>query len=84
MLLPPEQTCGEKKRILPLTLCVGRDRLLPQWLHLLAECHLTAVQYEKSALVRDRAAVDTLSRVLHTLHEFPIALETALVKGVDL
>jgi hypothetical protein len=50
----------------------------------LAECHLTAVQYEKSALVRDRDAVHTLSRVLHTLHEFPIALETALVKGVDL
>uniref|UniRef100_A0A8C7SQ51 UDENN domain-containing protein n=1 Tax=Oncorhynchus mykiss TaxID=8022 RepID=A0A8C7SQ51_ONCMY len=68
-----------------LLVCLGvRDRLLPQWLHLLAECHLTAVQYEKSALVRDRTAVDTLSRVLHTLHEFPIALETALVKGVDL
>uniref|UniRef100_A0A8C7FD41 DENN domain containing 5B n=1 Tax=Oncorhynchus kisutch TaxID=8019 RepID=A0A8C7FD41_ONCKI len=68
-----------------LLVCLGvRDRLLPQWLHLLAECHLTAVQYEKSALVRDRAAVHTLSRVLHTLHEFPIALETALVKGVDL
>uniref|UniRef100_A0A673XVX9 DENN/MADD domain containing 5B n=1 Tax=Salmo trutta TaxID=8032 RepID=A0A673XVX9_SALTR len=68
-----------------LLVCLGiRDRLLPQWLHLLAECHLTAVQYEKSALVRDRAAVHTLSRVLHTLHEFPITLETALVKGVDL
>uniref|UniRef100_A0A4W5R838 DENN/MADD domain containing 5B n=1 Tax=Hucho hucho TaxID=62062 RepID=A0A4W5R838_9TELE len=68
-----------------LLVCLGvRDRLLPKWLPLLAECHLTAVQYEKSALVRDRAAVHTLSRVLHTLHEFPIALETALVKGVDL
>ncbi|CAB1331671.1 unnamed protein product [Coregonus sp. 'balchen'] len=68
-----------------LLVCLGvRDRLLPQWLPLLAECHLTAGQYEKSALVRDRAAVHSLSRVLHTLHEFPIALEPALVKGVDL
>ncbi|XP_041705887.1 DENN domain-containing protein 5B [Coregonus clupeaformis] len=68
-----------------LLVCLGvRDRLLPQWLPLLAECHLTAGQYEKSALVRDSAAVHSLSRVLHTLHEFPIALETALVKGVDL
>uniref|UniRef100_A0A3Q3IP40 UDENN domain-containing protein n=1 Tax=Monopterus albus TaxID=43700 RepID=A0A3Q3IP40_MONAL len=68
-----------------LFVCLGiRDRLLPQWLPLLAECPLTARMYEEGALLRDRAAVHSLSRILHTLDEFTITLETALVKGVDL
>ncbi|XP_060932866.1 DENN domain-containing protein 5B-like isoform X2 [Limanda limanda] len=68
-----------------LLVCLGiRDRLLSHWLPLLAECPLTARTYEDSALLRDRAAVHSLSRVLHTLNEFAITLETALVKGVDL
>uniref|UniRef100_A0A8C7JJA9 DENN domain containing 5B n=1 Tax=Oncorhynchus kisutch TaxID=8019 RepID=A0A8C7JJA9_ONCKI len=68
-----------------LLVCLGvRDQLLPQWLPLLAESHLTARLYEESALVQDHAAVNSLSRILHTLHEFPITLETALIKGVDL
>ncbi|XP_071771497.1 DENN domain-containing protein 5B-like isoform X1 [Centroberyx gerrardi] len=68
-----------------LLVCLGiRDRLLSQWLPLLAECHLTARTYEEGALLRDRAAVHSLSRILHTLHEFTVTLETALVKGVDL
>lgn len=64
--------------------CLTRDRLLSQWLPLLAECPLTARTYEDGALLRDRAAVHSLSRMLHTLNEFNITLETALVKGVDL
>ncbi|XP_062277004.1 DENN domain-containing protein 5B-like isoform X2 [Scomber scombrus] len=68
-----------------LFVCLGiRDRLLSQWLPLLAECSLTARTYEEGALLRDRAAVHSLSRILHTLNEFTITLETALVKGVDL
>ncbi|XP_068458700.1 DENN domain-containing protein 5B-like [Clinocottus analis] len=68
-----------------LFVCFGiRDRLLSQWLPLLAECPLTVRTYEDGALLRDRAAVHSLSRVLHTLNEFIITLETALVKGVDL
>uniref|UniRef100_A0A8C9XS98 DENN/MADD domain containing 5B n=1 Tax=Sander lucioperca TaxID=283035 RepID=A0A8C9XS98_SANLU len=68
-----------------LLVCLGiRDRLLSHWLPLLAECHLTARTYEEGALLRDRAAVHSLSRILHTLNEFAITLETALVKGVDL
>ncbi|KAF7662895.1 hypothetical protein LDENG_00223830 [Lucifuga dentata] len=68
-----------------LFVCLGiRDQLLAQWLPLLAECPLTARTYEEGALLRDRAAVHFLSRILHTLHEFTITLETALVKGVDL
>lgn len=62
----------------------GRDRLLSWWLPLLAECPLTARTYEDGALLRDRAAVHSLSRILHTLNEFTITLEAALVKGVDL
>ncbi|XP_023284061.1 DENN domain-containing protein 5B-like [Seriola lalandi dorsalis] len=68
-----------------LFVCLGiRDRFLPQWLPLLAECPLTARTYEEGALLRDRAAVHSLSRILHTLNEFTITLEMALVKGVDL
>lgn len=43
-----------------------------------------ARMYEEGALLRDRAAVHSFSRILHTLNEFTITLETALVKGVDL
>ncbi|KAG7522364.1 DENN domain-containing protein 5B-like [Solea senegalensis] len=68
-----------------LFVCLGiRDRLLSQWLPLLAECPLTARTYEEGALLRDRAAVHSLSRILHTLNDFTITLETALVKGIDL
>lgn len=68
-----------------LFVCLGiRDQLLAQWLPLLAECPLTARTYEDSALLRDRAAVQSLSRILHTLHEFTVTLEAALIKGVDL
>uniref|UniRef100_A0A667Z4K9 DENN/MADD domain containing 5B n=1 Tax=Myripristis murdjan TaxID=586833 RepID=A0A667Z4K9_9TELE len=68
-----------------LLVCLGiRDRLLSQWLPLLADCPLSARTFEEGALLRDRAAVQSLSRILHTLHEFTITLETALVKGVDL
>lgn len=68
-----------------LFVCLGiRDRFLSQWLPLLADCPLTARTYEDGALLRDRAAVHSLSRILHTLNEFNITLETALVKGVDL
>lgn len=61
-----------------------RDRLLSQWLPLLAECPLTSRTYEDGALMRDRAAVCSLSRIMHTLNEFAVTLETSLVKGVAL
>uniref|UniRef100_A0A8C4FDV1 DENN domain-containing protein 5B n=1 Tax=Dicentrarchus labrax TaxID=13489 RepID=A0A8C4FDV1_DICLA len=68
-----------------LFVCLGiRDRLLSQWLPVLADCPLTARTYEEGALLRDRAAVHSLSRILHTLNDFTVTLETALVKGVDL
>ncbi|XP_075998353.1 DENN domain-containing protein 5B-like [Genypterus blacodes] len=68
-----------------LLVCLGiRDRLLSQWLPLLAKCPLMARMYEEGALLRDPAAVHSLSRILHTLNDFTITLETALVKGVDL
>uniref|UniRef100_A0A8C6PGB9 DENN/MADD domain containing 5B n=1 Tax=Nothobranchius furzeri TaxID=105023 RepID=A0A8C6PGB9_NOTFU len=68
-----------------LFVCLGiRDRLLSQWFPLLAECPLTSRTYEDGALLRDRAAVRSLCRILQTLNEFCITLEAALVKGVDL
>lgn len=63
---------------------LDRDRLLSHWLPLLAELPLTARMYEDGALLRDCAAVHSFSRILHTLNEFTITLETALVKGVEL
>ncbi|XP_017278548.1 DENN domain-containing protein 5B [Kryptolebias marmoratus] len=68
-----------------LFVCLGiRDRLLSQWFPLLAECPLAPRTYEDGALLRDRAAVHSLCRILQTLNEFGITLEAALVKGVDL
>ncbi|KAL0967981.1 hypothetical protein UPYG_G00260610 [Umbra pygmaea] len=68
-----------------LWVCIGvRDHQLAQWLPLLAEFHLTCRLYEETALFRDRAAVQSLTRLLDNLHEFPIVLETALIKGVEL
>ncbi|XP_075870924.1 DENN domain-containing protein 5B-like isoform X2 [Nelusetta ayraudi] len=68
-----------------LFVCLGiRDRLLSHWLPLLAELPLTGRMYEDGALLRDCAAVRSFSRILHTLNEFTITLETALVKGVEL
>uniref|UniRef100_A0A3P9PRA8 DENN/MADD domain containing 5B n=1 Tax=Poecilia reticulata TaxID=8081 RepID=A0A3P9PRA8_POERE len=68
-----------------LFVCLGiRDRLLSQWFPLLAECPLTARTYEDGALLRDRAALHSLCRILQTLNDFSITLEAALVKGVDL
>ncbi|XP_068168280.1 DENN domain-containing protein 5B-like isoform X2 [Antennarius striatus] len=68
-----------------LFVCLGlRDRLLSQWLSLLAELPVTVRSYDEGALLRDRAAVLSLSRILNTLNEFTISLETALIKGVHL
>ncbi|XP_059833789.1 DENN domain-containing protein 5B-like isoform X4 [Hypanus sabinus] len=69
---------------LQLLVCLGaRDHLLPQWIPLLAECPVIARMYEDGALLRDRASVNSLIRVLQTLQEFNITLETSLVKGID-
>ncbi|XP_033823359.1 DENN domain-containing protein 5B-like isoform X2 [Periophthalmus magnuspinnatus] len=68
-----------------LFVCLGiRDQLLALWLPLLADCPLTGRTYEDSALLRDRAAVHALSRILHTLYGFSITLEASLVKGIEL
>ncbi|XP_053718048.1 DENN domain-containing protein 5B isoform X2 [Synchiropus splendidus] len=68
-----------------LLVCLGaRDRLLPQWLPLLVECPVIQRMYEDTALLRDRTTVNALIGVLETLHDFPITLESSLVKGIDL
>ncbi|XP_072340394.1 DENN domain-containing protein 5B isoform X2 [Scyliorhinus torazame] len=70
---------------LQLLVCLGaRDHLLPQWIPLLADCPVISRMYEDSALLRDHATVNSLIRVLQTLHEFNITLEASLVKGIDL
>ncbi|KAM7366804.1 hypothetical protein PAMP_014748 [Pampus punctatissimus] len=68
-----------------LLVCLGaRDRLLPQWLPLLAECPVILRMYEDTALLRDRTTANGLIAVLETLHDFPITLEASLVKGINL
>ncbi|XP_038637079.1 DENN domain-containing protein 5B isoform X2 [Scyliorhinus canicula] len=70
---------------LQLLVCLGaRDHLLPQWIPLLADCPVISRMYEDGALLRDHATVNSLIRVLQTLHEFNITLESSLVKGIDL
>ncbi|KAK7878903.1 hypothetical protein WMY93_030837 [Mugilogobius chulae] len=68
-----------------LLVCLGtRGCVLAHWLPLLASCPVTQQFYEDWALLRDLAAVQSLSEVLLTLHEFPVTLEASLVKGIRL
>ena len=62
---------------------VCRDRLLPQWIPLLAECPAITRMYEESALLRDHMTVNSLIRILQTIQDFTIVLEGSLIKGVD-
>uniref|UniRef100_A0A6I8NQC1 DENN domain containing 5A n=1 Tax=Ornithorhynchus anatinus TaxID=9258 RepID=A0A6I8NQC1_ORNAN len=65
--------------------CLGaRDHLLHHWIALLADCPITAQMYEDVALIKDHTLVNSLIRVLQTLQEFNITLETSLVKGIDI
>lgn len=62
----------------------ARDHLLHHWIALLADCPITAHMYEDVALIKDHTLVNSLIRVLQTLQEFNITLETSLVKGIDI
>ncbi|CAH2276531.1 DENN domain-containing 5B isoform X1 [Pelobates cultripes] len=67
-----------------LLVCLGaRDHLLSQWIPLLSECPAITRMYEEHALLRDAMMVNSLVRVLQTLHDFNIVLEGSLTKGVD-
>lgn len=61
-----------------------RDHLLHHWIALLADCPITAHMYEDVALIKDHTLVNSLIRVLQTLQEFNITLDTSLVKGIDI
>ncbi|KAM8968823.1 LOW QUALITY PROTEIN: DENN domain-containing protein 5A [Sarcophilus harrisii] len=68
-----------------MLVCLGaRDHLLHHWIALLADCPITAQMYEDVALLKDHTLVNSLIRVLQTLQEFNITLETSLVKGIDI
>lgn len=68
-----------------MLVCLGaRDHLLHHWIALLADCPITAHMYEDMALIKDHTLVNSLIRVLQTLQEFNITLETSLVKGIDI
>ncbi|XP_078405312.1 DENN domain-containing protein 5A isoform X2 [Cetorhinus maximus] len=68
-----------------LLVCLGaRDHLLHHWIALLADCPIIAQMYEDIALIKDHTLVNSLIRVLQTLQEFNITLETSLVKGIDI
>uniref|UniRef100_H3BD80 DENN domain containing 5A n=1 Tax=Latimeria chalumnae TaxID=7897 RepID=H3BD80_LATCH len=71
-----------------LLVCLGaritRDHLLHHWIALLADCPVTAQMYEDTALIKDHTLVNSLIRVLQTLQEFNITLETSIVKGIDI
>ncbi|XP_069037982.1 DENN domain-containing protein 5A isoform X1 [Lepisosteus oculatus] len=68
-----------------LLVCLGaRDHLLHHWIALLADCPITVQMYEDMALIKDHTLVNSLIRVLQTLQEFNITLETSLVKGIGI
>nr|XP_038934117.1 DENN domain-containing protein 5A isoform X2 [Rattus norvegicus] len=68
-----------------MLVCLGaRDHLLHHWIALLADCPITAHMYEDVALIKDHTLVNSLIRVLQTLQEFNITLDTSLVKGIDI
>uniref|UniRef100_A0A6J0TF12 DENN domain-containing protein 5A isoform X7 n=1 Tax=Pogona vitticeps TaxID=103695 RepID=A0A6J0TF12_9SAUR len=68
-----------------MLVCLGaRDHHLHHWIALLADCPITAQMYEDTALIKDHTLVNSLIRVLQTLQEFNITLETSLVKGIDI
>ncbi|KAM4617362.1 DENN domain-containing protein 5A isoform 2-T2 [Discoglossus pictus] len=65
--------------------CLGaRDHHLHHWIALLADCPIIAQMYEDTALIKDHTLVNSLIRVLQTLQEFNITLETSLVKGINI
>ncbi|KAM9301660.1 DENN domain-containing protein 5A [Gastrophryne carolinensis] len=65
--------------------CLGaRDHYLHHWIALLAGCPITAQMYEDLALIKDHTLVNSLIRVLQTLQEFNITLESSLVKGINI
>lgn len=67
-----------------LSIIPFRDHLLHHWIALLTDCPITAQMYEDMALLKDRSLVNSLIRVLQTLQEFNITLETSLVKGIGI
>lgn len=78
---------SQRKMYSELSACIShshRDRLLPQWLPLLAECPVNTRMYEENALLRDKLTVSSLIGVLETLNDFPITLETSFTKSVEL
>ncbi|CAI9617458.1 unnamed protein product [Staurois parvus] len=65
--------------------CLGaRDHYLHHWIALLADCPIIAQMYEDAALIKDHTLVNSLIRVLQTLQEFNITLESSLVKGINI
>lgn len=65
--------------------CLGaRDHHLHQWIALLADCPIIAQMYEDTSLIKDHTLVNSLIRVLQTLEEFNITLESSLVKGINI
>ncbi|MEE6498726.1 hypothetical protein FKM82_003215 [Ascaphus truei] len=68
-----------------MLVCLGaRDHYLHHWIALLADCPITAQMYDDTALIKGHTLVNSLIRVLQTLQEFNITLETSLVKGINI
>uniref|UniRef100_A0A8C5QS04 DENN domain containing 5A n=1 Tax=Leptobrachium leishanense TaxID=445787 RepID=A0A8C5QS04_9ANUR len=65
--------------------CLGaRDHYLHHWIALLADCPIIAQMYDETALIKDHTLVNSLIRVLQTLQEFNITLESSLIKGINI
>lgn len=78
------ETIGKDGRF-QLFVCVGiRDRLLQQWLPLMANTTVTQQMYEENSFLRDRRAMSFLVHILDTLNDYNVCLESSLTRGLDI
>lgn len=78
------ETIGKDGRF-QIFICVGiRDRLLQQWLPLMANTSVTRQMYEENSFLRDERAMSFLVHILDTLNEYNVCLESSLTRGVDI
>lgn len=70
--------------LITIIILSSSDHYLHHWIALLADCPIIAQMYEEAALIKDHTTVNSLIRVLQTLQEFNITLESSLVKGINI
>ena len=61
-----------------------RDHTFQKWLPMIAQNVITAQMYEEKSFMRDGDLIKSVTRILDTLNDFKIILESSLVRGLDI